>query len=272
MNNIGTKICLSIGYPIKSSCSPSIHNAGYKKLGIDHEFICLRVEVKPKDLKMAMDGVRGLGIRGVSVTMPHKQEVLRYLDKIDKEAKIIGAVNTIVNDNGKLTGFNTDYLGAIVALEKKISLKGKKVAIIGAGGVARAIVYGLTKKGAIIKIFNRSKERGKKLAQEFVCEYGSLKTLEDVPNMDVVINATSVGMNEDKSSIDKKLLNKNQIVFDVVYSPKETRLIRNAKEKGAQVILGYEMLLYQGVEQFKLYTGFDAPVDTMREVLVKNLK
>lgn len=266
------KICLSIGFPIKTSRSPSIHNEGYKKLGIDDEFIYLRAEVKPKDLKMAIDGVRGLGIRGVSVTMPHKQEVMKYLDKIDKEAKMIGAVNTIVNDNGKLTGFNTDYIGALVALEKKINLKGKKVAVIGAGGAARAIVYGLTKKGAIVKIFNRSLDKAKSLGQEFGCEYEDLKNIGEISNMDIVINATSVGMNEDKSPIDKKFLNKNQIVLDVVYTPKETRLIKEAREKGAKVILGYEMLLYQGVEQFKLYTGFDAPIDTMKEVLVKSLK
>ncbi|MDO8577147.1 MAG: shikimate dehydrogenase [Candidatus Daviesbacteria bacterium] len=265
------KICLGIGYPIKSSRSPAMHNAGYKKLGIDDEFVYLTTEVKTKDLKMAIDGARGLGIRGISVTMPHKHVVMKYLDKINKEAKIIGAVNTIVNDNGKLTGFNTDYIGALVALEKKIDLKGKKVAIIGAGGAARAIVYGLIKKGAIVKIFNRSLDKTRSLAQEFGCKYGSLDSLEEILRMDVVINATSVGMNEDKSPIDKKFLNKNQLVFDIVYTPKETRLIKDAKEKGAQVILGYEMLLYQGVEQFKLYTGRKAPVETMKEVLIKSL-
>ena len=266
------KICLSIGYPIKTSNSPSLHNAGYKKLGIDDEFIYLRAEVKPKDLKMAIDGVRGLGIRGVSVTMPHKQEVMKFLDKIDIEARRIGAVNTIVNTNGKLTGFNTDSIGAIVALEKKTNLKGKKVAVIGAGGAARAIVYGLKKKGSIVKIFNRTLDHAKVLSKEFGCEYGDLNSLEQLASLDIIINATSVGMNEDKSPVDKKFLNKNQIIFDAVYSPKETKLIKDAKEKGAKVVYGYEMLLYQGVEQFRLYTGFDAPIEAMREVLVKNLK
>lgn len=266
------KICLSIGYPIKTSRSPSIHNAGYEKLGIDDEFIYLRAEVKPEFLKMAIDGVRGLGIRGVSVTMPHKQTVMKYLDKIDKDAKAIGAVNTIVNDNGKLTGFNTDYIGVLVALEKKTTLKDKKVAVIGAGGAARAIVYGLSKKGAKVKVFNRTLDKAKILGQEFGCEYGDLGSIQEISSIDVVINATSIGMNEDKSPIDKKFLNKNQIIFDIVYTPKETRLIKEAKEKGAKVILGYEMLLFQGVEQFKLYTGFDAPVDVMKEVLVKDLK
>lgn len=266
------KICLSIGYPIKTSRSPSIHNAGYKHLGIDDEFIYLRAEVKPEDLKMAIDGVRGLGIRGVSVTMPHKQTVMQYLDKIDKAAKRIGAVNTIVNNNGKLAGFNTDYIGAITALEEKvISLKGKKVAVIGAGGAARAIVYGLTEKGAIVRIFNRSPNHAKVLAKEFGCEYSVLDSLGQALDMDIVINATSAGMNENKSPINKAFLNKNQLVFDVVYSPKKTRLIKDAKENGARVIYGYEMLLYQGMAQFELFTGMKAPVEVMRKTLEDSL-
>lgn len=260
-------ICLSIGYPIKSSRSPSIHNAGYKKLGIDDEYIYLRAEVKPNHLKMAMDGLKAFSIRGCSVTMPHKQEAMKYLDKIDKDAKKIGAVNTIVNSGAKLTGYNTDWIGAITALEGKTNLKGKKAAVIGAGGAARAIVYGLIKKGVQVKIFNRSKNKAKQLAEEFGCDFEDLGHLEQVLKMDIIINATSVGMNENKSVIDKKFINKNQIVFDVVYSPKETKLITEAKMKGAKVIYGYEMLLYQGVAQFELYTKMKAPIEIMRKTL-----
>lgn len=266
------KICLSIGYPIKSSRSPSIHNAGYKALGIDDKYTYIRKEVKPKDLKKVMEEIRTQGISGVSVTMPHKQEVMKYLDKIDDDALKIGAVNTVVNKDGKLIGFNTDWIGAIVALEKRTNLEDKKVAIIGAGGAARAIVYGLIKKGAKVKIFNRSKDSAQQIAEEFGCEYGSLDSLEEISNMDIIINATSVGMNEDKSPIDKRFLNNKQIVFDIVYSPKETRFIKDAIEKGATIISGYEMLLYQGVEQFKLYTGLQAPVEAMREELLRSLK
>lgn len=265
------KICLSIGYPIKTSRSPSIHNAGYKALGIDDEYIYLRAEVKPEHLKLAIDGVRGLRIRGVSVTMPHKHTVIKYLDKIDKDAKSIGAVNTIVNNNGVLTGYNTDMIGAMTALEKKTVVLNKLVAVIGAGGAARAIVYGLVKKGVRVKIFNRSLEGGEQLAKDFGCKYGSFNSLEEISKMDIVINATSVGMNEDRSPLDKKFLNNRQIIFDIVYSPKETRLIKDAKEKGARVIYGYEMLLYQAVTQFKLYTGRNAPVKEMRKALIKSL-
>lgn len=265
-------ICLSIGYPIKSSKSPSIHNAGYKSLGIDDQFIYLRAEVKPENLKMAMDGVKALGIRGVSVTMPHKTEIIKYLDKIDKEAKKIGAVNTVVNNKGRLTGYNTDWIGAIAALEKKIKLEGKKVAVIGAGGAARAIVYGLIKKGAKVKIFNRSLDNAKKLAKEFGCEAGGLNALRECMKADIIINATSVGMNEDKSPVDKRFLNKNQTILDIVYSPRETKLIQDAKLKGAEVVYGYEMLLYQGVAQFELYTGRKAPVEAMKKVLEESFE
>lgn len=265
------KICLIIGYPIKTSLSPSIHNAGYKKLGIDDEFIYLSADVKPEDLKTAMDGIRVLGIKGVSVTMPHKQTVMKYLDKIDKEAQKIGAVNTIVNRKGKLTGFNTDWTGALTALEQKTELKNKRIGVIGAGGAARAIVYGLKIKGAIIKIYNRSQDKAKLLAEEFGCGYSGLNSLEDLSTMDVIINAASLGMNRNTSPIDIKFLNKKQIIFDIVYSPKETKLIKDAKTIGAKVIYGYEMLLYQGVEQFKLFTGLEAPVEVMRKALIDSL-
>lgn len=265
------KICLSIGYPLKTSRSPIIHNAGYKKLGIDDRFIFLSSEVKPENLQLAIMGIRGLQIKGVSVTMPYKQAVMRYLDKIDQEAEKIGAVNTIVNSNGKLAGFNTDWIGAMIALEKRINLAGKKVAVLGAGGAARAIVYGLTKKKANVKIFNRSHSKAKQLACDFGCEYAGLNQIKEIAAMDIVINATSVGMNEDVSLINKNILNIHQIVFDIVYSPKETRLIKEAKAKGTKVILGYEMLLYQAVEQFRLYTGFAAPVKAMEKALIKDL-
>lgn len=268
MNNL-VKVCVSIGYPIKSSKSPSLHTIGYKALGIEDQFIYFRAEVKPESLKMAIDGVRSLNIRGVSVTMPLKEEIMKYLDEIDETAKKIGAVNTVLNEDGKLIGYNTDWVGAIIALEKKKNLKDKKAAVIGAGGAARAIVYGLCKKGAKVKIFNRTLERAEELAKEFGCSFGEMGDIREIGEYEIIINATSVGMNEDKSPLPKEFLNRNQIVLDAVYSPKETRLIKDAKDKGAKVVYGYEMLLYQGVEQFKMYTGLDAPVEAMRKVLEK---
>lgn len=265
------KICLGIGCPIKHSLSPVMHTAGFKKLGINSQFIYLAAEVKPTNLKMAIEGMKGLNIKGISVTIPHKQKVMKYLDKIDKDAKVIGAVNTIVNKNGKLTGFNTDWIGALTALEKRVKLKGKKVAIIGAGGAARAIIYGLKKKRAEVTIFNRSLEHARKLAKEFNCKYFGLDSLEQAQNSDVIINATSIGMNEDRSPIDKKFIIKDHIIFDVVYSPKETKLIKDALKIGAKVVYGYEMLLYQGMAQFKLYTGLQAPEEVMKKALEDSL-
>lgn len=262
-----TKICLVIGSPKTQSLSPIMHNAGYRKLGIDDQFIYLSAEVKPKNLKMAMDGIKVLEIKGVSITMPHKQDIMKYLDKISEEAKTIGAVNTVVNRKGKLIGYNTDWIGALQALEQKTNLKGKGVTVIGAGGVARAIIYGLKKKKAEVTIFNRSLEHARKLAQKFNCKYYGLDSLKEAQNSDIIINATSVGMNEDKSPIEKKFLRGNHIIFDVVYSPKETSLIKDATQKGAKIVYGYEMLLYQGVAQFELYTGMKAPIETMRKAL-----
>lgn len=267
-DNSLTKICLSIGYPIKSSKSPSLHTIGYKALGIEEKFVYLRAEVKPENLKMAVDGIRGLSMRGVSVTMPHKQEIMKYLDKIDETAEKIGAVNTVVNDDGVLTGFNTDWIGAINALKQKTEINDKKVAVIGAGGAAKAIVFGIIKKMGKVKIFNRTKEKAEEIAKEFGCEFGGLDEISEIKDFDIIVNSTSVGMgNAEESPVDKSLIHENQIVFDVVYNPKETKFLREAKEKGAIVVYGTDMLLYQGVEQFKLYTGLEAPIDEMRNFM-----
>lgn len=259
-----------IGDPINHSLSPRMHNFGYVVLGIDKANLFIPVRVKNKNLKKFIKAVKTLGINGISVTSPHKETIINYLDNLDEDAKKIVAVNTVLNKAGKLTGYNTDWVGAITALEKRTDLKSKGVAIIGAGGVARAIIFGLIKKGAKVKIFNRSLEKAKILAKEFGVEWG--EDMEEIKGYDIIINATSVGMNEDKSLISEDLLNKNQIVFDIIYSPKETKLIKEARGKGAQVIYGYEMLLYQGVEQFKLYTGLEAPVKEMEKTLVEGLK
>lgn len=269
-DNLLTKICLSIGYPIKSSKSPSLHTVGYKALGIEDQFVYLRAEVKPENLKMAVEGIRGLGIRGVSVTMPHKQEIMKYLDNINENAKKIGAVNTIVNDDGILTGYNTDWIGAVNALKQKTEIKDKKVAVIGAGGAAKAIVFGILKEGGNVKIFNRTKEKAHEIAKAFGCEYAGLDKISEIKDFDIVINSTSAGMgNPGESPFDENLIQKNQIVLDAVYNPKETKLLKGAKEKGASIVYGTDMLLYQGVEQFKLYTGLEAPVHAMKDFMEK---
>lgn len=269
----GTEICMVIGDPIEHSLSPQMHNAGYKALGIDHEFVYVACNIKINKIADFIKEARAMDIHGISCTIPHKIEVMKYLDEVDETASEIGAVNTVVNEKGKLKGYNTDWLGAVIPLEKITSLKNKKVALIGAGGTARAIAYGMVKKGASLAIFNRSIGKARALANEFGGRAFALNELDRIKNMDIIFNATPVGMHpkDNESPIPKELITSKHTVFDAIYTPYETKLLREAKEQGAQVIHGMEMLLQQGVAQFKLYTKRDAPEQVMRNVLLKFL-
>lgn len=269
-----TKICMVIGYPVEHSLGPKIYNAIYKVMGIDSEYVYIGCKVKIEDISDFLKGIRAMNIRGVSCTIPHKIAVLPYLDKIDKVANKIGAVNTIVNDNGILTGYNTDWLGATIPLEKITSLKNKHVAILGAGGAARAVAYGIIRKGGKVTIFNRTFSNAEKLAKDFKCEYFSLDEIKNVNKTDIIINTTSVGLHPqiDETPLPKKFISDKHIVFDAVYVPYETRLLKEAKEQGATIIHGTEMLLQQGLAQFKLYTGLDAPEEKLRNILLENVR
>lgn len=261
------KVCCIVADPATHSLSPKMHSAGYIALGLEEDFIFLRFRVSVGNLEKFINEVRDdNNFRGASVSLPHKVEIMKYLDEIDAVAKKIGAVNTIVKDGKKLKGYNTDYLGILNPLKKIVNLKGKKAAVIGAGGAARAAVYVLTSQGSKTTIFNRDVKRAEKLAQEFNCNYDSLDNISKISTFDVVINATKVGMDEkDSPLIPKDLIKSNQIIFDVVYPI--TKLIKNAKEQKAKTISGIEMLLYQGVEQFKLFTGKNVSIDIMRRSL-----
>lgn len=258
-----------IGDPIEHSLSPQMHNAGYETLKIDAEYVYVACKVEIEALADFVKGMRAMNIRGVSCTIPHKIEILKYLDVVDDVAKKIGAVNTVVNAGGILSGYNTDWLGVVIPLEKLTSLKNKKVALIGAGGAARAAAYGVTQRGAKLTIFNRTLGHAQELAKEFGGEARSLNDVAEIKNMDIIFNATSVGLypHEDDTPLAKEFITNKHIVFDSVYTPYETRLLRESKQQGAYVIHGMEMLLQQGVAQFKLYTGYDAPIETMRNVL-----
>jgi len=258
-----------IGDPVEHSFSPQMHNAAYEELGIDDAFVFIAAHVKKQDIKAAVEAARTLNIRGLTCTIPHKISVMRYLDKIDDIAKKIGAVNTVVNDAGVLIGYNTDWLGVVTPLEQMGSLVGASVALIGAGGAARACAFGLAQKGARVTIYNRTKEKAEALAKEAGGAAKNLEEIAEVREADIIVNASSVGMAPagDVSPVPKEYLKKNHIVFDVVYSPRETKLLREAKDAGACVISGLEMLLYQGVAQFEYYTGRKAPVEAMRQAL-----
>jgi shikimate dehydrogenase len=262
-----TKICAIIGDPVDHSLSPIMHNAGYESLGIDFVFVGLHV--KKESLREAVAGIRTLGIRGVSITIPHKQEALKYVDSIDKTAEKIGAINTIVNNDGELIGINTDWMGVRDPLENLISIRNKRVGIIGAGGAARAASYAVKSKGAVLNIFNRTLDRAGKLANDFGANVFTLDEIAKLKEMDIVINATSLGLHEDDDlPVSNEYISSNQIIFDLVYTKNgKTKFIEEAEKKKAIVLTGIEMLLAQGYEQFKLFTGHNPPKDAMRKVL-----
>ena len=274
-----TKMCIVIGDPVEHSLSPAMHNAGYEALGIDDQYVFTAAKVKVEDVRDVVKAVRVMGIRGLTCTIPHKIEVMKYLDEIDEVAKKIGAVNTVVNEKGKLKGYNTDWLGVVEPLEKYGKLKGKKAAVIGAGGAARAMVYGLLKRGASVIIFNRTIKKAWDLIKALKIKNGQsvslvschdLSHVQGVADCDIILNATNLGMGDykNKTPVPKKFIQKHHIVFDAVYVPYETRLLNEAKEKGAKIIHGTEMLLHQGIAQFELYTGKIAPEEVMRKALI----
>jgi shikimate dehydrogenase len=266
-----TKICLIIGDPVEHSLSPAMHNAGYEALGIDNRFVFLGAKVKTEDLSIVIETMKKMSIHGITCTIPHKVEVMKYLDEIDETAKKIGAVNTVLNKNGRLIGFNTDWLGVVIPLEKITSLTGKKVLVLGAGGAARAVVFGLMKRKAEVTIFNRTHEKAIKLSKEFGCQVTNLENESEIRNFDIIINTTVVGMKplENKTPIPVNDLTEKQIVFDIVYVSRETKLLKEAKKRGAKIIHGNEMLLHQGTAQFEIYTGRKAPEEVMRKALLE---
>jgi shikimate dehydrogenase len=271
VTSASTKICCLIGDPVEHSLSPLIHNAGYQALGINYAYVSFQV----RDVKRAIEGIRGLGIRGASITLPHKTSTIKYIDQIDPLAEEIGAVNTIVNDEGVLTGYNTDYHGALKALEEVTTLGGKKAVLIGSGGAASAIAVGLKKNGVELVVLNRTEDKARKLARQVNAEdFGSLEKLSEISSADILINATSVGMlpKTDQSIIPKHLLHNRLTVFDTVYNPKETRLLAEVRERGCAIVYGYKMLLYQAAIQFELFTGHQAPLPAMESALTQALE
>ena len=256
------------GDPIGHSLSPVMHNSALAQAGLDGFYLAFRV----KDIAAAVSGIRGLGIRGASITIPHKVSVMDHLDRVDSLAAEIGAVNTVVNQAGKLHGFNSDCTGAIKAIREKTTISGMNVAVIGAGGGARAVGFGIQQEGGRLTIMNRSRDKGKKLASDLDSAFIPLQDVKQLP-YDIIINATSVGMAplNDRVPLPVELLNGNMVVMDMVYNPLKTRLLTAAEEKGCTIIDGLAMFVHQGAAQFELWTGEKAPVDIMREVVLDEL-
>ena len=260
-----------IGNPVAHSMGPLMHNRALSLTGLQGVYVAFRSE----DIAGAIAGVRALNIRGVSITIPHKRTVMPLLDAIDAEAEHIGAVNTIVNRDGRLLGVNTDGRGALAALENHTPLKGKSVMIVGAGGAARAIGASVVVAGGRLTIVNRSTDRGQALAAHLGCDFQPLSARpRPRSSFDVLINTTPVGMwpHTDQSPVPDTLLQPGMLVMDIVYNPLETRLLQAARRRGCIPIDGLGMFVHQGALQFELWTDRQAPVEQMRLAVIEALR
>ena len=276
-----TNICAIIGDPVKHSLSPVMHNAAFREL--DLNFVYVAFTVKVPNLKPAILGAKSLGIRGLNITMPHKNAVIKYLDNLDSVAKSINAVNTVSNQKGKLIGYNTDGSGVTLALkENQIYLEKKKLVLLGAGGAAKAIAHQVSQDVKELVILNRTIYNAKKLAE--MLKNSGIKInarilspnvlREELSTADLLINATSVGMNPDaeKSPVPSEYLRSDLDVMDIVYNPTKTRLLKDAEAVGARIVSGLEMLIYQGAIAFEIWTGYQAPIKVMRAAILDQLK
>jgi len=269
--NARSSLCLIIGDPVSHSLSPAMHNAAYASEGVN--FVMAAAHVNAEGLVDALKGARALRIRGLSVTMPHKVAIMPLLDVVVPTAQAIGAVNTVVMEDGILTGFNTDWLGILRPLEQRTIVRGKSVALLGAGGAAQAALYACTSQGAQVTVFNRTVEKAVPIAERFGCKVLPLDEASDLSHFDVIVNTTAVGMapNISHSPIPQSAIQKHHIVFETIYSPAKTKLVQWSEEIGAQTITGLEMFLEQGAAQFQLHTGVKAPRELMEKILRSSL-
>jgi len=276
-----TRICAVIGNPVEHSLSPAIHNAAFREKGLNLCYTAFRVE----DLPAAISGTRALGLLGLSVTIPHKVAILPLLDEVDENARRIGSVNTVLQRDGKLYGYNSDGMGALRALrEARIPLDGKKVVILGSGGAARAIAFTLGQEASPAEMLLLGVDRqecdnlqadlravlpfpvqGEPLSPESLTEH--------IPRADLIVHCTPVGMSPrtGESLLGREELKPGQAVFDIVYNPFKTRLLAEAEAAGCRVLPGVEMFLHQALFQFELWTGQEAPTACMRKVLMDSL-
>ena len=257
----GTALCGIVLHPAGHTRSPAMHNAAFRALGLDAVYVAF--DVQPKGLAAALAGARVLGIRQLAVSLPHKRAVLAHLDEVEPTARRIGAVNTVTRRDDRLCGANTDALGAVRALEREAPLEGARAVVLGAGGSARAVVFGLRERGAQVTVLNRTPERAEALARELgAAAAGPLTDLAGTPH-DVLVNTTSVGLGSNASPVPAEALAPDSIVMDAVYEPERTRLLRDAESRGARTIPGKWMLVYQAAAQLSLWTGREAPLEVM---------
>ncbi len=256
------------GDPVEHSLSPAMHNRAFQETGHNGVYVALRV----RNIEAAVAAVRSLSLRGVSITVPHKTAVIPFLDEMDATARAIGAVNTIVNQDGHLWGYNTDAPAAVRALKDLVSLTGRRVAVLGAGGAARAVGFGLVAEKVPIVVVNRTQSRGKELAERLGAGF---ETIEDFQPADdtILINTTPVGMwpQVDTVPFPPERLRPGMVVMDIIYNPLHSRLLQEAAARGCPTLNGIPMFVYQGGLQFKLWTEREAPLSVMRQVVMDAL-
>ncbi len=283
MINGQTSVFGLIGFPVKHTFSPNMHNSAFSKLGVNGVYFPF--EVKPENLHDAISGLKSIGVKGFNVTIPHKENIIKYLDKLSPEAKFIGAVNTVLVKDDLMIGYNTDGLGFIDSLKAdlKFNPKGKSVFIFGAGGAARAISFSLALAGAKRIIFTDLDSKkalvlAKELSAKTRCEVFAVKfdktaLGELILNSDLLVNASPCGMHDkDTELVDKRWLHKNLAVYDCIYNPLKTKLIKSAIKNKLRYSNGLGMLLRQGVKAFEIWTGLKAPVDIMKNALNRAIK
>lgn len=277
-----TKVLCVIGYPIEHSMSPLMHNAAIRDLNLN--YIYLAFNILPSNLKLAVDGIKTFDIKGINITIPFKQRIMEYLDEVDPLAQEIGAVNTIKNDRGYLSSRNTDAEGAKKALlDAGYKVSGKNILLLGAGGAARALAFIMAKDSNKIVIVNRTEKRAEKLANEIKRKFGikiegkniSNRVLkEESENADILINTTPLGMypNVEKSPISAEFLHEDLLVFDVVYNPLKTKLMKDAKNKGCNTLGGLDMLVNQGALAFEWWTNRKPNIELMKNKIIEVLR
>lgn len=274
-----TKVVGLIGEPVEHSFSPPMHNEAFKTLGLD--YVYAPFNVSPNNLKSAIEGANSLNIQGLNVTIPHKINVINYLNELDPIAELIGAVNTI--DFKNLKGYNTDGIGCIRAIEEVTKIKDKNIVVAGAGGAARAIVFYLAKYGAEeVNILNRNLKKAENLASDLLASNlisnvnsSDISEISKfISDADILIDTTPVGMHpnvSDEPIVKAADIHEELVVNDIVYNPNETVLLKEAIKANAKVVYGIKMLLFQGAESFKIWTGREAPIDVMEAKLKETL-
>jgi shikimate dehydrogenase len=240
-----------------------MHNAAFRALDLDAVYLAF--DVTPADFPAAIAGARALGLRQLAISLPHKEAALALVDEVDETARAIGAINTITRRGDRLVGANTDWIGALRALERATPVAGKRAVVLGAGGSARAVIFGLLRSGAQVTVLNRSTERAAAVARELGASFGGgLDRLREL-DCDLLVNTTSVGLRADASPVDASALRRGAVVLDAVYDPPRTRLLTDAEARGATAIGGKWMLVYQAAAQFELWSGMSAPIDAMAD-------